>query len=90
MSDENRDAVSRIVSDMLDDPNKYGHYPTKKCCDALEELLDIKDIKIRNLQDKLKIAYEDLIAHLEMTNEDLESTNADLKESIVELREKLK
>ena len=31
---------TRIISEMLDNPNKYDIYPTTKCCGALDDLFD--------------------------------------------------
>ena len=31
---------TRIISEMLDNPDKYGIYPTTKCFNALDELWD--------------------------------------------------
>jgi hypothetical protein len=41
---------TRIISEMLDNPDKYGIYPTTKCFNALDELFD----KI-NLSNKTKL-----------------------------------
>ena len=46
MSDANRTIAYRIVSDMLDDPDASGIYPTTKCYDALEAALDAKDAEL--------------------------------------------
>ena len=50
MSDTNRTAVYRIVSDMLDHPDDSGIYPTTKCYNALEALLDAKDSELAAYQ----------------------------------------
>ena len=31
---------TRIISEMLDNPDKYGIYPTTKCFEQLDELFD--------------------------------------------------
>ena len=31
---------TRIISDMLDNPDKHGIYPTTKCFEQLDELFD--------------------------------------------------
>lgn len=42
--DKLRGSICKIVSKMLDNPNKYGIYPTTKCYDELEGLFNISDI----------------------------------------------
>ena len=51
MSEANRIAAYKIVSDMLDNPNNFGIYQTTKCYDALEALLDAKDSELALLQE---------------------------------------
>lgn len=43
MSDANRTIVFKAISNMLDNPDPYGIYPTTECYDTLEAALDAKD-----------------------------------------------
>jgi len=68
---------TRIISEMLDNPDKYGIYPTTKCFNALDKLFD--EI---NLSNEAKIK--------EVTDEDIEMW-ANSKEKIIdEMPETLK
>jgi len=47
-----RGKICAIVSDMLDNPNEHGIYPTTKCYDALEKLvLEARADAIKDAQD---------------------------------------
>ena len=58
MSDENRTAVYKIVSEMLHHADGCGIYPTGKCYDALEKLLDGKDLELGCRNELLRVANE--------------------------------
>ena len=44
---------TRIISEMLDNPDKYGIYPTTKCFEQLDELFDkiVADEKVKMLNE---------------------------------------
>jgi hypothetical protein len=55
---------TRIVSEMLDNPDKYGIYPTTKCFEALDALFDkinpiVSDEEIRRWAENQRTAYYD-------------------------------
>lgn len=45
---------TRIISEMLDNPNKYGIYPTTKCFGELDALYDKLQIKVDILDEDIE------------------------------------
>ncbi len=43
MSDRDRTEICNIISEMLDNPNKYGIYPTGRAYDKLEKYMERKN-----------------------------------------------
>jgi hypothetical protein len=45
---------TRIISEMLDNPDKHGIYPTTKCFNQLDELFDklVSDVDTRTNKNK--------------------------------------
>lgn len=48
-----RGQICRIISAMLDNPDKYGIYPTTKCYDELEDLFSQQKQEIVEEIDKI-------------------------------------
>lgn len=54
---ELRGKICKIISAMLDNPDKYGIYPTTKCYDQLENL--IKDL-LKTIAKEMRIKGKDI------------------------------
>lgn len=48
---------TRIISEMLDNPDKYGIYPTTKCFRELDALYDKLQIKVDILDEDIERAF---------------------------------
>lgn len=57
----NRKAIEIIISEMLDNPDESGIYPTTKCFDALEKILNEKDAAKQEAIAKPKLTASEAI-----------------------------
>jgi len=57
---DNRKVICDIISEMLDNPDEYEIYPTAKCYDQLEAVIDAKDASLADCQSRLGVIKEAL------------------------------